>query len=65
MIDTQYMKDKADERRSVREEHARKLLGELIDKLCYDFNAGDPGCMDRDDVINLIEKFVTKRRRWL
>ena len=63
MIDTQYMKDKEDEREGTRNEHVRKLLGELIDQLCQDFYLDDS--IDRDDIINIIEKFVTKRRRWL
>lgn len=68
MIDTQYMKDKKEEQREAMEEHIRKMLMELVDQLCLDFNRIDPNhavFWDRDYTIDIIEKFVTKRRRWL
>ena len=59
-IDIQYMADKVKNQESARGEHVRKLLGELIDQLCDDFHS-----KDRDGVIDIIERFVTKRRTWL
>ena len=64
-LDRQYMKDKADERQEAREEHVRMMLVEFIDQLSQDFVLGCPKYSDRDEVIDIIEKFVTKRRRWL
>ena len=59
-IDIQYMGDKAKDQESAKGEHVRKLLVELIDQICNDFHS-----KDREAAINLIERFVTKRRLWL
>jgi len=59
-LDMQYVSDKAKEQEDARGEHVKKLLGELIGQLCDDFHS-----KDRDGVIDIIERFVTKRRTWL
>lgn len=62
-IDTQYMTDKLRDQEAARGEHVRKLLVELIDQICRDFELNVS--QDRDQVINIIERYVTKRRTWL
>jgi len=66
-LDMQYVSDKAKEQEDARGEHVRKLLVELIDQIYRDFNAADRpvGLCARNDIIEIIERFVTKRRRWL
>ena len=65
-VDIQYMENKAKDQEGARGEHARKLLVELIDQLYKDFTDGDiRPTITRDEVIDLIERFVTKRRLWL
>lgn len=59
-IDAQYIADKAKDQEAARGEHVRKLLMELIDQACKDFQT-----KDRDGIIDIIERFVTKRRLWL
>lgn len=58
-LDRQYMDDKTKEKEAAKDEHTRLLLGELLDILTRDLGE------DRDKSIDRIEKFVTKRRRWL
>jgi len=66
-IDQQHMTDKAKEQAAASEEHVRKLLVEFIDQLCRDLFPKAPYSIfdNREEVINIIERFVTKRRLWL
>jgi hypothetical protein len=53
------MNDKEKEKEAAKDEHTRLLLGELLDILTRDLGE------ERDESIDRIEKFVTKRRREL
>ncbi len=50
---------------SAREERVRKMLVEFIDKVAKELWPDKAWFTDRDVVMDMIELFITKRRKWL
>ncbi len=61
-IDTGYMMDKSKDQEAARAERIRKSLVEFVDQLCRDFELS---ITTHDEIIDIIERFVTKKRHWL